>query len=299
MGISMIQRIWEKFWDSDVRIVQACLMGILLLVGVWIKDFSIFGLQILATFTSGLLTQYIWIRIRRLDQNSIFSALITCLGLSLLLRSDNLWVHPTIACIVISSKFILKIQGKHLFNPAMLGVVLGVKLFPGAWISPGQWGDEILVSCFLLLFGLIVSNRVNIQDISIAFASTYISLLALRTIHYGYEWKVFLHQISNGSLLLFTFFMITDPRTAPNHLFARILHGIAVALFAHIWQFIFYKPAGIIWGLFFMTPLVPIWDRIFAYRIFEWKNINKGLNYEKSKIYTESTNNSNIALHSV
>lgn len=282
--------IWKKIWFADIRILQACLMGTLLLVGVFIQDFSIYFWQIFATFLAGLLTQWLWMQLLGLEKNSIFSGVITCLGLSLLLRSDSFWVHPSIAVIVLSSKFLIQIDRKHIFNPAMLGVIIGVKFFPGAWISPGQWGDELLISCFLLLFGLVVSRRANIQDISIAFIGTYVGLLGLRTIHYGYEWEVFLHQISNGSLILFTFFMITDPRTAPNHKIARILHGVAVALFAHIWQFVYFKPAGIVWALFYLAPIVPLWDKILKDKHFQWKNINQGINNENPILYNNSTN---------
>jgi hypothetical protein len=40
-------------------------------------------------------------------------------------------------------RFVIRINGKHLYNPANLGVIVGLTLLPGAWISPGQWGNDL------------------------------------------------------------------------------------------------------------------------------------------------------------
>ncbi|MCB1176450.1 MAG: RnfABCDGE type electron transport complex subunit D [Leptospiraceae bacterium] len=290
----MLKSFLLKIWNSDIRILQLSLMGILLLTGVMIQDFSISYKQVVLTFISGFITQYFWIKWNKLNKNSIFSGLITCLGLSLLLRSDTYWVHPIIAFLTISSKFLIKYKKKHIFNPAMLGVVLGISIFPGTWISPGQWGDEIIIIFFLLLFGLLVSRRARIHDISFAFLFFYIGMVYIRIFYFGYEFSVFIHQISNGALILFSFFMITDPRTAPNHRKGRIFHAFFVALFTFIWQFYYFKQSGLIWALFFLSPLVPFWDVLFKAKIFQWNQLLQG-NFNETKQNLNTTDNINLS----
>lgn len=262
------------FFCSDVRILQIILMGTLLLLGVVFRDFSIQLIQIMFTFTAGIFTQWIWRKILNCEL-AYFSTLITCLGLSILIRSEFIWVHPALAVIVISSKFIIRIRSKHLFNPAMLGVILGINLFPNTWISPGQWGYELTLGIWIITFGFIVSGRAGISEISLAFLIFYFSLLAFRVIYFGYQWEVWFHQLQNGALILFTFFMITDPKTIPNHRIARILHAFIVAIVAYVWAFYFFKTNNLIWALFLCSPIVILWDLLFHEKKYEWKSVLK------------------------
>jgi Na+-transporting NADH:ubiquinone oxidoreductase subunit NqrB len=266
------------FLRSDVRILQIFLMGTLLSIGVFFRDFSIMPMQIALTFLSGLFTQYLWTKFLKIEI-AYFSTLITCLGLSLLLRSDFFWVHPLIAFLVNSSKFLVRIRGKHIFNPAMLGVILGINLLPGTWVSPGQWGFELTVGIWLIAFGFVVSSRARISEISYAFLFFYFSLLGYRILNFGYRWEVLFHQLQNGALILFTFFMITDPKTIPNHKTARILHALLVAVVAYAWAFQYFRTNNLIWALFLCSPVVILWDIVFKDEKYNWdqnKKIQRG-----------------------
>jgi Na+-transporting NADH:ubiquinone oxidoreductase subunit NqrB len=258
-----------SFLRTDIRFLQIFLMGILLSIGVLVRDFSISAVQIALTFFAGILTQFLWTKYLKL-KIPYLSAIIACLGLSLLLRSDSLWVHPCISVITISSKFLIRFRGKHLFNPSMLGVILGISLFPGTWISPGQWGFELTIGIWLLAFGFIVSSRAGISEISYAFLLFYFSFLSFRIVHYGYNWNVLYHQFQNGALILFAFFMISDPKTIPNHKLARVIYAFFVAIVAYVWAFHFYLTNHLIWALFLCSPVVVLLDLKFKEKIYEW-----------------------------
>ncbi|MDX1961068.1 MAG: RnfABCDGE type electron transport complex subunit D [Leptospiraceae bacterium] len=262
----------KNFFFKDIRVLQIVLMLSLLGIGVFIRDFSIHLEQILLTFISGILTQILWIRFLNISERGILSAIISCTGLSLLLRSDTIWVHPLIAFIIISSKFLIRYQGKHIFNPAMFGVILGITLFPGNWVSPGQWGTDLTISIWLIIFGFFVASRATVSLVSISFFLAYSSFILIRVLYFGYDLKVFFHQMNSGSLLLFTFFMITDPRTLPNQEYVKIFHAVLVAFLAFVWQYYFFKQVGLIWSLFFCSLLVPIWDTLFPKTYFDWKS---------------------------
>jgi hypothetical protein len=80
----------------------------------------------------------------------------------------------------------------------------------------------------------------------------------------------FIHSVSTGSLLLFTFFMISDPRTSPNHPFARIIWAILIAAVSFYLAVFKWKYNTIIWLLVAAAPLVPLLDKIFKAKAFYW-----------------------------
>ena len=255
----------------DIRLWQLIIMASLLLSGVWLRDFSLLPIQIVLTFVAGLSTQFLFLRYFNLQQRGFLSATITCFGLCLLLRSSTLWVHPVIACLAMASKFLIRPQGGHLFNPANLGVVLGLSFFPQTWVTSGQWGQDLSTALWLIAAGFFVANNARRLDISGYFLLFYASLfLIIRVAWYGYSFAAFLHQFQNGALLLFAFFMISDPMTIPNHRTARLIHAAVVAVLAYIWQYQLYWNQGIIWALFWATFLVPFWNQLFPAPRYQW-----------------------------
>jgi len=255
----------------DARILQILFLGILLGAGAWLRDFSLRPWQIALTFLVGTGAQLLCARARGLERIGLPSALITCLSLSILLRADNLWAHPLAAAAAIGSKFLIRVRGKHLFNPGNLGVILGLLLVRGTWTSPGQWGQDLAWAGWLVCLGTIVTRRARRSDISWAFLAFYLGALVTRVVWLGQSPAVFLHQVGNGSLLLFAFFMISDPMTIPNHERGRMVHAALVAGLAVFWQFGLYRQNGLIFALFLLAPAVPLWDRIWPAPKFTWQ----------------------------
>jgi Na+-transporting NADH:ubiquinone oxidoreductase subunit NqrB len=255
----------------DARLFQIAFLATLLTIGVLVRDFALLPAQMALAFAAGVATQKLWIRALEIEHRGILSALITCFGLSILLRADSLWVHPAAAALAISAKFVIRFHGKHLYNPANLGVILAISLFPGAWVSPGQWGQDLALAVWFLMLGGVVANRAQRSDIAWVFLAAYLGLVALRVMALGQPSTIFLHQFSNGGLLLFAFFMISDPMTIPNRRRARVAYAIVVAIVAFVWQFALWKSNGLVWALFLCTPLVPIIDRLWPGQKFEWR----------------------------
>ena len=260
---------WRRLRDRlgrlahlDARLYQIAFLALLLGAGVLARDFSLDAGQVALTFAAGIGTQLVWVRALGLRRVGVLSAFITCFGLTVLLRADSLWVHPLAAAACLSAKFLLRVNGKHLFNPTNLGVVLAVLVLPGAWISPGQWGGDLLLACWVVALGGIVASRARSFDMSAAFLACYVAALAARVAWLGQDWGVLAHQLQSGALLVFAFFMISDPMTIPNHVRARLAYAACVAGLAYAWQTVFYVPNGPVWALFLCAPLVPLLDRI-------------------------------------
>lgn len=250
---------------EDPRILQLTFLGSLLLFGVLVRDFSLQPVQVLLCLATALAWQGLLGKGRNMA-----SAAITGLGLSLLVRADNLWVHPLCATLGIVAKFTLRWQDKALFNPANLGVVVAMALLPGAWTSPGQWGHAWILAGWILMLGTGVTLRAGRMDSALGFLACWSALCAGRIGWLGQNWGVLGHQFTTGSLILFAFFMISDPRTTPDHRWARFMHAAIVALVAFFWQYGLYRPHGPVVALVLCTPLVPVLDRLLRATRHQW-----------------------------
>lgn len=274
MALTLARRVLAQARASlpcDARIFQIVFLAALLTTGVLLRDFSLHPLQMVFAFAAGLATQAFWLKRLGLEQKGFLSAIVTCCGLSLLLRSDTMWVHPLAAVLAMSSKFVLRINGKHLYNPANLGVVLAISFLPGTWVSPGQWGNDLAMAVWVLMLGTIVTARARRLDVSWVFLVAFLGFVAVRVLILGQSWAIWWHQLGNGALLLFAFFMISDPMTIPNRRSMRIAHAVIVAAGAIAWQYGLFRPNALIWSLFLATPLVPLLDRWQPGARFEWK----------------------------
>src|SRR5215207_8859515 len=162
-----------------------------------------------------------------------FSVLISAASLCLLLKTNYWYVSLLAAFLTVASKYIFRYHRKHIFNPSAFGIIATIALTGQAWLSPGQWGSNAVIFFFVVTLGIIVVTRVQKLDISLAFLLTFIGLLFWRQVYVlGWPMDHFIHSISTGSLLLFSFFMISDPKTSPDHPMARIIWAVVIAAVA-------------------------------------------------------------------
>ena len=264
----------------DPRILQIAFLGSLLAAGAYLRDFSLRPIQIALTFAAALGSQRLLDRLTRRPAPTLRSATITALGLTLLLRADSLWALPAAAAFAIASKFTLHVRGKHLFNPANFGVGVALLILPGTWISPGQWGSDVALAGWLIVLGATVASRARRSDISWLFLGFYLGALAARVAWLGQRWAVWTHQLSSGALLLFAFFMISDPMTTPNHSKGRAAHAALVAAIAYEWGFGLFRTNAVLWALFVASPMVAVWDVIWPAPKFDWTSMQRGINQQ-------------------
>ncbi len=200
------------------------------------------------------------------------SALITALSLCLLLKTGHGWTSLLAAFLAVASKYIFRIRQKHLFNPSAFGIAATILITGDAWLSPGQWGNGTVLFFLALTLGTIVVTRVQKLDCSLSFLVTFAGLLYWRQVcSLGWPGDYFWHTISSGSLLLFSFFMISDPKTSPNHPLARVFWAVTIAILSFYlaaFRWMYNTP---IWMVVGLAPLVPVLDVFFPARSFQWE----------------------------
>lgn len=270
-----VDRVSSTVSRLDPRLYQIVSLSALLLYGVFLLHFDISIWQIAITLGAAQLTQYAGTRHFQLPAFDPKSALISSLSLCLLLRTNDLIAAALAAFIAIGSKFIIRWQDKHVFNPTNLALVAMIASGLG-WISPGQWGQVAWFGFLIACLGSLVVTRAARADVTVAFLGFYVGLLFARAIWLGDPLTIPLHQLESGTLLIFSFFMISDPKTTPDSRTGRIVYALIVALAALYVQFGFFKPNGPLWGLIVCAPLVPLIDRLVPGARYDWSTPTTG-----------------------
>ncbi|HEU4938178.1 MAG TPA: RnfABCDGE type electron transport complex subunit D [Vicinamibacterales bacterium] len=254
----------------DPRHYQIVTLASLLAYGILGLDFEIGAGRAAAILSTALLTQYICTRVWRLPSFDPRSALISGLSLCLLLRTNYVGLAIVAAVVAVSSKFLIKVNGKHLFNPTNIAIVALMAATGSVWVSPGQWGNVAFFAFLMACLGGLVVNRASRSDVTYAFIVFYMALVFGRSIWLGEPLTIPLHRLENGALLLFTFFMISDPRTTPNSRMGRIVFACLVACGAWYIQFRLFRTNGALWSLAICSFTVPLIDWLLPAERYEW-----------------------------
>jgi Na+-transporting NADH:ubiquinone oxidoreductase subunit NqrB len=254
----------------DPRFYQIAVLGLLLGYGVLGLDFGIRWQNACAIIVTALCVQYAATRLAGLQRFDPLSAMITSLSLTLLLRTDGAALAALGACIAIGSKFLIRIGGKHVFNPANLALVTLMLASESAWVSTGQWGSAALGAFAFACLGMLVLTRAKRAETTLGFLSAYTVAVFARALWLGDPPEIPLHQLQSGALLLFAFFMISDPKTTPDSAVGRWFYGAVVAGATVVIQFVFHEPAAAILALVISAPLVPLLDALAGGRAYRW-----------------------------
>jgi Na+-transporting NADH:ubiquinone oxidoreductase subunit NqrB len=255
----------------DPRLYQISVLAGLLSYGIARLHFEIRPAQAVVILGGVLATQYVCTRAWKLKAFDPKSALISGLSLCLLLRTNHLAVAGVAAFLAVASKFVLRVNGKHLFNPTNFAIVALLLTTDLAWVSPGQWGSIAYFGFLTACLGGLVVNRASRSDVTFAFLASYLAILFGYSLWLGQPVTIPLHRLQNGAFLIFSFFMISDPRTTPDSRAGRILFAFLVAAGAALVQFGLYRTNGLLWSLALFSLAVPWIDRVLPGPRYQWQ----------------------------
>ena len=273
----------HSFRLRDPRYFQLCFQLVLLIFGcvvlnwpVHLMHFAIYTGAGLAFF---LLSEFLYQQVQPSStrywqriQGGLLSVIITSFSLCLLLRVNHTTTALLAAFLSVVPKYVIRFKGRHVFNPSALAIVGTILISRDAWFSPGQWGSTAMIVFLVALLGSIILLRVQRLGVSLAFFSAFILLLFSRQILYlGWPLDYFLQSVSNGSLLLFGFFMITDPKTIPSNAKAAACWAILVAVGAFYLLSFRFIPGALVWTLVLLQPLVPLINHFVPGPEFQWQ----------------------------
>jgi len=261
---------------TDPRLYQIAILAALLVYGMVRLDFDISVLRAGLLLATVLGTQAIGdcVTARHLGLSrtavNYRSALISGLSLCLLLRTNRPELAMLAAVLTIAGKFLVRFRGKHVFNPTNGGLVAMLLLTNQVWVSPGQWGAAPALGVLFACVGTVVVNRASRSDVTFAFIVFFSALMFGRSIYLGEPMAIPIHRLESGVLLLFAFFMISDPKTTPDSRAGRVLFAALVAFGAWYVQFRMFRTNGLLWSLAACSLTVPCIDWLLPGASYAW-----------------------------
>ena len=262
--------ILERLARHDPRLYQIGALALLLLYGITFLGFDVSPARVALLIGFALAAQLAGSRLFGLPSVEVRSALISGLSLCLLLRTNSALLAAVTAFVTIASKFLLRWNGKHVFNPTNFGLVAMMLLTDRVWVSPGQWGSAAFFAFLIACAGILVVRRAARSDVTLAFLGFYALLVLARSLALGEPLAIPLHRLESGALLLFSFFMISDPKTTPDSRAGRILFALLVAGGAAFVQFRLFRTNGLLWSLALLSLFVPVIDLVLPGRRYRW-----------------------------
>jgi Na+-translocating ferredoxin:NAD+ oxidoreductase RnfD subunit len=193
---------------------------------------------------------------------NLASAYITGISVGILVRSPAYWPYALCSVISIMSKYVLRVKGRHIWNPSNFGIAVLLFLAPETMaILSIQWGNNLLPIVVIWTLGSIIIWRARRFHISATYVVSLFLFAFLRTWITGDPWQAEVAPITGPMYQLFVFFMITDPKTTVRSRVGQCVVAFGVALvefFLRLDQVV-YAP---IFARFFVGPaanLIEIW----------------------------------------
>ncbi|HEV2947602.1 MAG TPA: hypothetical protein VGX70_09515 [Gemmataceae bacterium] len=253
---------WKQFVRLDNRYIAPIFITCILLVG-----HLSFG--ILESSQRTLLAIAVSI-VTELGLGQIFfhkwvhpaSAYISGISVGILLRSPAFWPYALCAAISIMSKYVLRIKGRHIWNPSNFGISAMLFLVPETVASLSiQWGNYLLPMLVIWVLGSVIIWRLRRFHITFTYVISFIAFAFLRSWISGSPWQSEIAPITGPMYQLFIFFMITDPKTTVRSKRAQCVVVFLVALVEMVMRMyqIVYAP---FYALFIVGPtamLIEIW----------------------------------------
>ena len=160
------------------------------------------------------------------------SAYITGISVGILIRSPFVWPYVACSLISIASKYVLRVRGRHLWNPSNFGVCAMLWLAPSTVaVLSIQWGNTLWTMLIIWVLGAVAVWRVQRLHICATYVAAFLLLALVRSWLGGDSWLAEAAPITGSMYQLFVFFMITDPRTTVRSRRAQcaVVLGVAVA----------------------------------------------------------------------
>jgi Na+-transporting NADH:ubiquinone oxidoreductase subunit NqrB len=159
------------------------------------------------------------------------SAYITGISVGILLRSPAYWTYALCAAISITSKYALRFNGRHIWNPSNFGICAMLFLASDAVAGLSiQWGNNFAALIAIWVLGSLILWRARRFHITAVYVVSFIVLSLLRAHITGDPWQSEISPITGPMYQLFIFFMITDPKTTVRSRTGQCIVAFAVAL---------------------------------------------------------------------
>ena len=158
------------------------------------------------------------------------SAYISGISIGMLIRSPEFWPYLLCAAIAITSKYVLRVDGRHIWNPSNFAIVAMLVLASDVVASLSvQWGNNLLPVIVVWCFGAVIIHKLGRFHITLTYVASFLFFSVLRAVVTGHPWAAEVAPITGPMYQLYIFFMITDPKTTVHTKRGQVLVAFLVA----------------------------------------------------------------------
>jgi Na+-translocating ferredoxin:NAD+ oxidoreductase RnfD subunit len=221
----------ERFFSIENRYLPPIFITLILLVGqVSFGVLESFSRTLLAIATA-VVFELVLTRLVYHKFPVLASAYITGISVGILIRSPEFWPYALTSAIAITSKYVIRWRGRHLWNPSNFAICAMLLIAPEfiATLSI-QWGNTIWPMLVVWVLGAFITWRVKRFHITATYVCSFIMLAGVRSLITGHPFLAEVAPITGPMYQLFIFFMITDPKTTVKSKFGQCVVAFFVAV---------------------------------------------------------------------
>jgi Na+-translocating ferredoxin:NAD+ oxidoreductase RnfD subunit len=162
---------------------------------------------------------------------NLASAYITGISVGILLRAPGYWPYIVCALLSITSKYVLRVNGRHIFNPSNFGICAMLFLASDAVATLSiQWGNNLAAMAVIWVLGSLIIWMARRFHICATYVASFLLFSLLRAWITGDPWLSEVSPITGPEYQLFIFFMITDPKTTVKSKLGQCVVAFSVAV---------------------------------------------------------------------
>ncbi len=142
------------------------------------------------------------------------SAYVSGISVGMLVRSPDYWPYAVCSALAITSKYLIRVDGRHIWNPSNFGIVALLVLAADTVASLSvQWGNHLLPMAVVWLFGAVIISSIGRFHITLTYVVSFLIFAGMRSAINGHPFQAEVAPITGPMYQLYIFFMITDPKT--------------------------------------------------------------------------------------
>jgi Na+-translocating ferredoxin:NAD+ oxidoreductase RnfD subunit len=228
-----------KMFGLDTRFIAPVLITLILLVGQVFSGFLESYPQTALAILTAIAFEIALSKLLLGKFPHLASAYISGISVGILVRSPGIyWTFALAAAISITSKYVLRIKDRHLWNPSNFGISFMLFFAPFAVASLSiQWGNNLYAMMVIWLLGSVIVYRLKRFHITLTYVLSFLFFGFLRSFFTGHPYLAEVAPITGAMYQLFIFFMITDPKTTVrSSKAAQIFVAVAIAFVETIFR---------------------------------------------------------------
>jgi hypothetical protein len=274
--------LWRKTLAKDKRFHAPLLITSILLVGdaafgILLNHYS----PVLGTLTGGLMSKYSPTFVAILTTvvaemligrffygkwPHLASAYVSGISAGILVKSNGLWPFVMCGLISITSKYVLRIGDRHIWNPTNFGMTVMLFMATNHMASLSvEAGNAVWSVLVIWILGAMILYQLGRLHQPIVFVLAFIPLSYLRSWWTGDEFLTELAPITSPMFQLYIFFMITDPKTTVKSKKWQTIVVLLVAIMETFLRLAFRDKYSLYHALFIVGPIANVVEIAYLY----------------------------------